>query len=120
MGLFSGKSRDEKAREWATKKGLDVADAVAVDRMADGDARPVVLAVWHGRVERHRFTAPGAMWRGRAEVTTVDPSRISAVQVRHEGLTGVVAVSGSGIDMEYSTTQKDAERMASAIRSVMR
>lgn len=115
MGLFTKKSADEKAREFAAKRGVDVSGAVAVGRaFEDGVER--LLVVHPGRVEWHHLGA--ALTGGGAGVTSIPGGRIGSVSTRREGIWGVVSVQGSGVDVEFRTDLVEMDRLAGAIRSV--
>ena len=116
MGLFSKQSADEKARAFATKKGVPVVGATAVGRAFQGGADQVMV-VHPDRVEVHHLGRVASIGGQGAGVMSLPRDRAGSVSTRREGVWCVVRVEGSGQDVEFKTDVDTGERLAAALRS---
>lgn len=119
MGLFKGgKTADEKAREFATKKDIRVDGAVAVGRGYD-DSAEWVMAVHPDRVEVHHLGKVDSLMKKGAKATVLPRGRIGSVSASRDGIFGVVTVHGSGENVEFRTDLETRDRMAEAVQGIL-
>lgn len=116
MSLINSKSADEKAREYAAKKGIDATGAIAVGRTYL-DGADQVMVVLPGRVDVHNLGKTASLMRKGAGVTSWEARRIGSVSTRREGIWGWITVEGPGQTMDFRTDVNEKDRLADAIRN---
>lgn len=136
MGLFSKKTPAEAAtkeetafqktqaiaRRGASKRGVDLSDAVICAHDLQGglkDMSEATFVLRPGRVEIVNHGKTGTFLKAGAGVESIPIDRIASVQCRNEGIRAVVEIHGSGNSLTYRTDVITGSRIRAAIIDAM-
>lgn len=136
MGLFSKKTPEsaavkeeaafhktqEIARKGATKRGVDLSDALIFSHDLQGSLKDMSEATFvlrPGRVEILNHGKTGTMLKAGAGVESIPVDRIASVQCRNEGIGAVLDIHGSGNSLTYRTDVITGPRLRAAVVEAM-
>lgn len=118
MGLFSKKSTDEKGREAAQKRGIDVSGARFVAHGGAPDS-PATLVVADGWVELHEHGKRGSLVQKGASTQRLRRDALESVAVERQGIHAFVVIGAAGSELRYQTNVKQAPEVADQVRAIM-
>ena len=118
MGLFSKKSTDEKGRQAATKRGIDVSEARFVAHGGAPDA-PATLVLADEWVELHEHGQRGSITGKGKSVRRLKRTALESVSVERQGIHAFVIMGGAGTELRYQTDVIQAEEVAREVRGIM-
>ena len=110
---------DGKARQRATKKGLDVDGALVVAHNINKDSAYETLIVWPDRVEKHNHRKLGSLFVSGKGVESMLIGNIASVEARNDGIYGKLDVHGSGNSISFRTSQPEAHKIRAIVMDLM-
>ena len=110
---------EAKAREKATKKGLDLDGALIVAHDLSKDSAWETLIVWPDRVEKHNHGKVGSIFGSGKGVESMPIGNVASVEARNDGIYGRLDVHGSGNSIGFRTSQPQAHRIRGVVMDLM-